>query len=593
MIDPFAITAPAAARLLRLALTPSAPVSLVGEQIGRYSVRAELGQGGTATVYVAFDPKLKREVALKVLSANVKAPDWLRREGEHQASVAHPNIVAVHDFGDHDGLHYLAMELVDGDPLQTPAASPHRAAEIALDIAEAVHFAHQRQIIHCDLKPANVLIERHTGRARVSDFGHAIRIDLASQAKPLGTPVYQAPEVWWEEPGQRDAVVSVLIDVWSVGVVLHEMLSGRPPFAAETMEELKRKVLEDPPPPLPGVHPDLAAVCRRCMDKDPSRRYASAAHLADDLRAFLDGREVRARPLDRAERWRRRLARHRLAALASATAAAGVTFGVASFVYGNVQAARAAQAREQVAQAHAQVAERELTMIGMVAAETMAREVSGIFDQFSDAVRQAGQRHDLVTAATERSQRKAIEACTALQALPVTRRPGFTDWLLFDGDGNLLGRAPMGLKDNLGRDYPWRDYFKGALHERRPHVSRVYRSEADGKAEVGVAVALRDERDAVVGVLVAEISPDDALQRLLSEDAEARGVSITMLARGDRDRDRDSTPVFILHPDRKRGEPAPASADTLLGEGGSPKYDRPVRGTPFTVRVQVQPPQRE
>src|SRR5262249_39782679 len=135
MNDALAVTAPAAAHLLRLAMAPLP--SLVGQRIGRYTIPDELGEGGTAHVYRAFDEILRREVALKPLSPDIEAPDWLRQEAEHQASVAHPNIVQVYHFDEHDGIPYLAMELVDGEPLQTPAANHRHAAEITLAIAEA------------------------------------------------------------------------------------------------------------------------------------------------------------------------------------------------------------------------------------------------------------------------------------------------------------------------------------------------------------------------------------------------------------------------------------------------------------------------
>jgi hypothetical protein len=554
----------------------------VGSRVGgRYTLGATLGEGGTAQVYRAFDAVLKREVALKVLTAGLGVPDWLVHEAEIMAALRHPNIVQVHDVGEHQGTAYLTMDLIEGEPLTTPAKDARHAVDLTLSIARAVHFAHQHGVLHRDLKPANVLIDRETGQAFVSDFGHATRTELAGQAKPGGTPDYMAPEAWKGEPA------SVAADVWSAGMVLYKLLMGRRPFEAKTLEELQRRVLEDAPAPLLGVHPDLAAVCRCCLEKDPARRYPSAGALAEDLSAFLDGREVRARPLGVVERWRRRAARHPVISGLAALVFAAVIFAVASTV-------RAVRAQHE-----ADLAALRVTSLAGAHARELAQRVSERFERYRDAVERAGHLPEVLRAAADPAL--ASRACEALVNRPVTGAArDFDAWLLFDAGGMLLGRAPKGTRNNERRDYSWRDYFRGARDEekkghRRPYVSRVYVSEGDGAYQVGVSSLLYGDGDRVVGLLVAELRSGSAFGDFALGDAPLEGVTEELLARRDRDRDVDTTyadPVSILRRDLPSGTAEPTPADVLLGGrlgDGALAHVFLVKDTPFTVLVREAP----
>lgn len=585
----FAVTEPVKTmRLLRLAMDPLPPPSLVGQRLGRYAILAELGVGGTAHVYRAFDEVLKREVALKILLSNIEAPDWLRQEAEYHASVAHPNIVQVYHFDEYDGIPCLAMELVDGGPLQTPAASHRQAAQIALTIAVAMGFAHNRGIFHCDLKPSNVLIERNTGHVRVSDFGHAIRTEFVGETGLRGTPEYMAPEVWRGEP------ISVASDVWSEGVMLYEMLTGSLPFGQRDAD-LRRRVLEDAPPPLLGVDPDLAAVCRRCLEKEPSRRYADHRALAEDLQSFLEGREVSARPLGHAERWFRRIKRHRFIALAIALTVTALVIGIVGAVRGaqaETDRARAEAARAQAETARAQAeAERTRTTLAGAAKE-LKDIVSKKLDHLRDAVRSEGQtnRDVLITAVAKGDRQKAEDACNRIHK---SEGADFSGWLLFNAQGILVGRS--GDNKNVGKSYAFRDYYKGAkdLHqaylsrrdkELQAYVSRAYRSEADGKAEVGVSFALSGKDDQLIGVLVAEVRTGSTFGNISLPDQD--GVVMELLALSDHERGHEAedypAPVFILKNDLDMGETKP-------DEATYDAYNAKVPDTPFTVRVHLRP----
>ncbi len=298
-----------------------------GDWPDRYEVLGEIGRGGMGVVYKARDRTLNRWVALKTLRGGDGAgPQELQRfrvEAEAAARLQHPNIVQIYEVGDHDGLPFLALEYVEGCSLEEHLGGkpqPAReAAALAEVLARAVHHAHQRGIVHRDLKPGNVLLdEAHGlqpagfGAPKIADFGLAKLLgDGPGHTRTgavLGTPAYMAPE---QAAGRND--VGPAADVYALGAVLYEALTGRPPFQAPTsLETLEQVRSRDPVPPSrlqPGVPRDLETVCLKCLEKEPGKRYASALGLADDLRRWLDGRSVTARPVGsagRLARWCRR-----------------------------------------------------------------------------------------------------------------------------------------------------------------------------------------------------------------------------------------------------------------------------------------------
>ncbi len=284
-----------------------------------YEIIRELGRGGMGVVYEARHRKLNRLVALKMILAGGHAgPDAVARfrtEAEAIARLQHPNIVQIHEVGEQDGLPYFSLEFCGGGSLEkklngTPLP-PREAAALVETLARAMQAAHEKHVIHRDLKPANVLLAE-AGTPKITDFGLAKKLDEAGQTVSgavMGTPSYMAPE----QAGGKSADIGPAVDVYAMGAILYECLTGRPPFKAATALDTVLQVVSDepvPPSQLQTKTPrDLETICLRCLHKEARKRYGTARELADDLRRFLGGEPIRARPVGRMERaakWVRR-----------------------------------------------------------------------------------------------------------------------------------------------------------------------------------------------------------------------------------------------------------------------------------------------
>jgi WD40 repeat protein len=301
---------------------PAAPAS--GQSVGPYELGRELGRGGRGAVFAARDRRDGKAVALKLLlSGEYSTPDDLALF-QHEAAVLgrldHPNLVRILDAGAADGRPYLALECVDGPTLAGRIAefrSPAAAAGLVETLARAVHHAHLQGVVHRDLKPGNVLLSP-AGEPKVSDFGLAKRLDAATgQTRTgdiIGTLGYMAPE---QAAGTAHRA-GPPADVYALGAVLYELLTGRPPFGPDPSARTLYDLLHEPPVPprrLVGAVPrDLETVCLHCLEKNPDRRYPSALALAEDLRRYLDGKPVTARPVGSAARLGRWAARRPTAA---------------------------------------------------------------------------------------------------------------------------------------------------------------------------------------------------------------------------------------------------------------------------------------
>jgi len=274
---------------------------------GRYELSHLVARGGMAEVYRAHDRMLDRPVALKILfpelSVDRSFVERFRREAQAAANLSHQNIVPVFDWGEDGGTYFIVMEFVDGRPLSSILRTagplhPDRAVEIAADVAAALAYAHRHGVIHRDVKPGNVLITDE-GTVKVTDFGIARAVNteesLTQTGAVMGTATYFSPE-------QAEGVaVDARSDIYSLGVVLFEMVTGRPPFVGESPVSVASKhVRENPPAPReinPGVPPDLEAIILKCMAKSPDYRYATGEDLRVDLLRFREGRAVSAGPL--------------------------------------------------------------------------------------------------------------------------------------------------------------------------------------------------------------------------------------------------------------------------------------------------------
>ena len=274
-------------------------------RIPGYEVLGVLGRGGMGVVYKAKHLKFQRLVALKMILAGEHAsPEDETRflaEARAVARLSHPNIVQIHEIGEHEGRPYFSLEFVDGgnlaERLKGPPLSDKAAAKLVATLAEAMRHAHERGVIHRDLKPANVLLARD-GAPKITDFGLAKSLGAgASQTisgAVLGTPSYMAPE----QAGGRSSDVGPATDVYALGAILYELLTGRPPFHGETLMEtllqVQQEAPERPRAHNPRTDASLEAICLKCLAKDPQERYLSAEALADDLAADLRGEPVRA-----------------------------------------------------------------------------------------------------------------------------------------------------------------------------------------------------------------------------------------------------------------------------------------------------------
>jgi WD40 repeat protein/tRNA A-37 threonylcarbamoyl transferase component Bud32 len=305
-------------------LAPSGPASspgpLLRTRLGDYELIRLLGQGAMGTVYEALQISLNRRVALKTIRAGLFASEAERHrfqnEAEAVAVLDHPGIVPVYGVGESEGWQYFSMKLIQGESLawrlEAFRDDPRAGALLLIEAARAIQHAHQRGILHRDLKPANILLDEN-GQPHVTDFGLAKRFQddssLTQSGVIMGTPSYMAPE---QASGHRGDVTTAT-DVYGLGAVLYALLTGRPPFLGETVLETIDQVRQRRPDPPSHVNPrvgrDLETICLKCLEKDPKRRYASAEALASDLRHWVNGEPIAARPVNstaRAWMWCRR-----------------------------------------------------------------------------------------------------------------------------------------------------------------------------------------------------------------------------------------------------------------------------------------------
>jgi WD40 repeat protein len=440
-------------------------------RVDGYDVQGILGRGGMGIVYQARHLKLNRVVALKMLLAGPYASSHevarFVRESRAVAELQHPHIVQVHEVGDLDGRPFFTMEFVEGGSLaQELAGAPQlapRAAELVLTLAGAVHLAHTKGIIHRDLKPANILLTQD-GLPKIADFGLARHVDgdpkLTMSDARVGTPSYMAPEQALGKLG----TIGPSVDIYALGAILYEMLTGRPPFRAETAIETERQVITveavAPSRLNANVPRDLENICLKCLHKDPARRYSTAADLAADLRRFLDGKPVFARPVGWGERMWRWAVRNR----AVAVALLSITILLVLIVVGAVWAA-----------AYFRRLERDH--------RKLAQEKGDLADERGRLAAEKETERERAAQAEKRETRLHHQA--ALQAEELRR-------ILYLTEMNLSGQAasiPSGLgrvKELLARweegspdlrNWEWY-YLSGLCHRslqtRMPHAQIVY-----------------------------------------------------------------------------------------------------------------------
>ncbi len=278
---------------------------LLGE-VGDYELLEEIGRGGQGVVFRARQKSLNRTVALKIIGLGQWASKAhlkrFRREAEAAAGLDHPGIVPIYEVGERDGSCYFSMKLVEGGQLdgvvRRKPMSIRQAVELIAKVARTVHYAHEHGILHRDIKPGNILLDTK-GEPHLTDFGLARLIESESTVtrtmEVMGTPSYMAPE----QAMGNNAAVSSATDVYGIGAVLYQLLTGHPPFAGGTTYETIKLLLDTEPrqPRLlnPKIDRDLSTICLKCLEKDPQRRYSSALALAEDLERWLKHEPIQAR----------------------------------------------------------------------------------------------------------------------------------------------------------------------------------------------------------------------------------------------------------------------------------------------------------
>ena len=354
--------------------TPGASEPTRIRYFGDYEIIREIARGGMGVVFEARQVSLNRTVALKMILAGQLANDTdVRRfhtEAEAAANLDHPGIVPIFEVGQHEGQHYFSMGFVEGQSLsQRLADGPlpvREAADLIRRVSDAIQYAHERGVIHRDLKPANILLDQN-GNPRVTDFGLAKKVQgdsgLTGSGQIMGTPSYMPPE----QAGAKRGEVGPAADVYALGGTLYALVTGRPPFQAATaMDTVIQVISDEPVPPRrlnASIPRDLETICLKCLEKEPGKRYASAAALGEDLGRYLAGEPIVARPVTRSERavkWARR--KPAIAALMGLVALVAA-FGLGGVLWqwrAAVKARNVAQAREQDAR-DAQAKERVQT----------------------------------------------------------------------------------------------------------------------------------------------------------------------------------------------------------------------------------------
>ena len=432
--------------------------------IGEYEILEEIARGGMGIVFKARQQKLKRVVALKMILsgqlANAGDVERFHREARAAGQLNHRNIVAIHEIGQHDGDHYFTMDYIEGhslaDEIRDESLPSRRAAELVMKVAEAVEFAHQRSTLHRDLKPANILIDAER-QPHITDFGLAkvvgddeTRSDLTASGQILGTPSYMAPE----QAAGKHSHVGPASDTYSLGAVLYACLTGRAPFVADSLVDTILQVIKkEPVAPRelnPSVPKDLNTICLKCLNKEPHRRYGTAQALADDLKRFLDGRPVLARPISRTARAWRWCSRNSLAATRMVLVAFALILGTAVSSFFAIEARDSAKSAEQEA-ANARIAQLQAENLSGQLQDTLevVREQKGITEAALAETEEARQIE-------EAARRRAEISVYSMQIASAQR-----EW-----DSNNVANAWQYLDasqlDLRGWEY---DYLSHAFHQ--------------------------------------------------------------------------------------------------------------------------------
>jgi WD40 repeat protein/predicted Ser/Thr protein kinase len=518
------------------------PVSRAGWFFGNYELLEEIGRGGMGVIYKARQAGLDRLVAVKmILGGHFASRESVQRfqaEAQTAAKLQHPNIVALHEVGEHEGQHFFSMDFVEGRSLaelvREQPLSPARAARYVQRLAEAIHFAHTRGILHRDLKPSNILIDADD-QPRITDFGLAKQLQgdggITLTGQVLGSPNYMPPE----QATGKGAAIGPWSDVYSLGAILYQLLTGRGPFVADTVEQTLQQVLHNEPVAprtlIPGVPRDLETICLKCLEKEPPRRYGTAQELADELGCFREGKPIRARamgPFGKSWRWaRRNPVVTGLGCLAVVLFMAGLSGILAQW--------RRAEGHANREVAQRQRAEQTLRQLELQHAEELLEQ-----DQAADALAylaRALKKNPANEAAAHRIVSALSQRSFALPVTPTMRHEAAVNAVEFSPDGNRLATASA---DNTARIWdattghpitgPLRHSNEVTCVRFSPDGKRLITASADKTARVWDALTGEPLTHPLAHedqVVVAEFSPDGLKIVTGSLDKTARIWSAT------------------------------------------------------------------
>ncbi len=495
-----------------------------------YELLGELGRGGMGVVYLARHLALKRIVALKMVlageHAGAMAIERFHREAEAVARLQHANIVAVHEIGAHQGRPFFSLEYCGGGSLEKKLAGtplpPHEAARIVETLAQAVQAAHHENVIHRDLKPANILLTAD-GTPKISDFGLAKKLDESSQTGSgtvVGTPSYMAPEQARGEVKQ----VGPSADIYALGAILYECLTGRPPFKGPTaVDTMMQAVRDEPVPPTrlqPHVPRDLETICLKCLHKTPERRYASAAELADDLGRFLRDEPIRARPVGLAGKLLRWCRRNPAVAALSAVIAIALVLSLINLVHSLASVEALARRNQQL----------------------LAESLAGRLDERirSDAqavvlLSRAAEVKALLSAPLEQRPQHLPAARAALASV-LHASADFSAAFVLDAAGTALASTNPA---HPGKSYAFRDYYREAMRG-RAFQSRVLLGTSTHELGMYYSAPVLGDMDRILGVVVVKLDAAILWQVVESLDVGESGGALLV----------DEDGILIAHHDR-------------------------------------------
>lgn len=508
-------------------------------RFGEYELIEEIGRGGMGTVHRARVLGTQLVVALKQIQGQIDAStaQRFREEVETASGLRHPNIVPIYHVGELSGGPFYTMALIEGGSLDKQMARfrdhPVAIATLITRVARAIHYAHQRRVLHRDLKPSNVLLD-DAGEPHVADFGLATRLDPTGSANTGGS---QAGSLPWMAPEtvRGESTLTTAIDVWAIGVIFYELLTGDRPFRGADRMALRQAILSvDPPTPRDlrsTVDRDLSAICMRCLAKDPEQRYESASALALDLDRWQRGEPVRARRLTSPERMWRWMGRNPV--VAGGTVMTAIVLGI-----GAVSAASVAS--EQEARLRAEVVRGNEFAAHHIANSVLIR------------LREHG---DLVLAAIDDST--LSKACRAGDFQRVEQElqmrfsgPEFATVFVLDPQGEIRAAAPRDRRVT-SRTFQDRDYYRGAVARTkqvgrgRAHFSRVYKSVKDELDKLAISAAFYPDPNGPAWVIAATVPTDATLGVGGLHDENRKAV---LIARRDTERGEPTEHTILVHP---------------------------------------------